>query len=114
MCWTRPDGPLWLLLPCVALLVGLRSRGFVDALRAAFALLQLPVAAVLAQLGFRALYYGDTVPNTAHVKVEWGAQALRAGVAYNVHALTVLGGLVALAAVGVVLAQRPQIGRAHV
>ena len=58
----RVDG--FLFAPVVAAVVGVRSPSV------GVRILALPVAAFLAHTGFRWLYYGDFVPNVAHVKVE--------------------------------------------
>lgn len=107
LCWTRPDGPLWAAIPCLAILWSMRPHGLGAALRSVAGFASLPIAAVLLQLAFRVLYYSDLVPNTAHVKVELSHQAIRAGSAYNLNALTVLAGPMLCALLGTMAAPRP-------
>jgi arabinofuranosyltransferase len=72
LCLTRPDGPLF----TVALVVGLvLARRDVDGVRGAALVAVLPVLATVGQLAFRLSYYGDWVPNTAHVKLGLGVEA---------------------------------------
>ncbi|MCU0865459.1 MAG: hypothetical protein MUC36_16870 [Planctomycetes bacterium] len=103
LCWTRPDGPLWvfgsgLLLGAASLRHGLRR-----AVDRAFWLGALPLLAVLLQLAFRLAWHGDVVPNTAHVKAELDPNAFAAGVDYVVAAVRAHAGLFATAGLGGVL-----------
>ena len=93
LCWTRPDGPLWALtagtgLACLSLQQGLLrgcSRAFWFGLPA--------VLAVAMQLAFRSSYYGDYLPNTAHVKAEFDPASWPAGYAFVSKALLAMPGL---------------------
>ncbi|MBX3461608.1 MAG: hypothetical protein KF830_00415 [Planctomycetes bacterium] len=92
-CWTRPDSPLWVAGIALGLGLAARGGGFGLALRRAAAFAALPAAAVLLQLACRLAYYGDTVPNTAHVKAEFDPGHGGAGVDYVLGAWTALPGL---------------------
>ncbi|MBM3962536.1 MAG: hypothetical protein FJ306_11630, partial [Planctomycetes bacterium] len=108
-CWTRPDAPLWVFVAGLALAAGARS------LRVALALGAPAALAVAAQLAFRLAYYGDTVPNTAHVKAEFDPAAWPAGFAYVGRAIAAHPGSFAAAALAAVAlwrapARRPLLG----
>jgi hypothetical protein len=108
-CWTRPDAPLWVFVAGLALAAGARS------LRVALALGAPAALAVAAQLAFRRAYYGDTVPNTAHVKAEFAPAAWPAGFDYVGSAIAAHpGSFVAAALAAVALwrapARRPLLG----
>lgn len=93
LCLARPDGPLWAFTAGLALLLTNRST-FTRVLW-----FGAPATiAVAAQLLFRVAYYGDVVPNTAHVKAEFDPAAFGAGCEYVGRALAVLPGLTTLAA----------------
>jgi len=80
LCWTRPDGAL--LVAAVAAAVWLAAGPTCASLRSAI-LLGLPgLAAVVAQLGFRLLYYGDWVSNTARAKLALTDERLATGWTY--------------------------------
>ncbi|MCB9877306.1 MAG: hypothetical protein H6835_06860 [Planctomycetes bacterium] len=102
-CWTRPDAPLW-ALGCGGglLLLGLRSDARA-ALRATVTFGAPALVAVLAQSVFRVVYYGDVVPNTAHVKAGFDPARLGDGVTYVTGALLAVPGLTTLAIVGAAL-----------
>jgi len=107
LAWTRPDGPLWAAMACGALLMfGRRGpAGATGVLSRRLAALGLPVlGAVTAQVVFRLAYYGDWVPNTAHVKVASSAATLAFGLDYLHDAWRTLRCLVVPAAIGAVLA----------
>lgn len=110
LCLTRPDGPLWAATVGTALALALRSNG-APALRALLSFGALPAAAFAGQLAFRAVYHGDCVPNTAHVKVEVGSAMLHAGLGYVGAALWAIGGLAALAALATAALARTAGGR---
>lgn len=92
LCLARPDGPLW---------VGTTALGLG---RAGLRLLPWPAAAVLGQLAFRLAYYGEWLPNTAHVKVDPSWASLALGVAYVRDAALVTAGSWGAAALGTGLA----------
>ena len=99
LCLTRPDGPLFAAVFGLSILVLRRfgKRGFRDAILLGVA----PVIALAGQLAFRLAYYGDWVPNTAHMKAHVTAQSIRTGVAYLTHATASLYPLAALALIGI-------------
>lgn len=70
----RVDG--FLFAPVVAACVATRSPNV------AVRILVLPVVALLAHTGFRWLYYGDVVPNVAHVKMEASRARYESGLRY--------------------------------
>jgi hypothetical protein len=78
LCLTRPDGPLFAVIACG--FVFLQSRSSKGA-RTAIALGAFPAAAVLGQLAFRLIYYGDWVPNTARAKVALTGARVESGMA---------------------------------
>jgi len=85
--WTRPEGALIAAVLLAALAAAwVRRRGAAPAplasAAAGFALLFVP------RLAARVLYYGDWVPNTAHVKVSSGLSDLGLGVEYVVRCLS--------------------------
>jgi hypothetical protein len=106
LCLTRPDGPLWTAIPAIVLLLANLRAGIAVALRFASNFATLPILCTFAQLAFRILYYGDTVPNTAHVKVELSMPSLLAGIDYNGAALLAMFGIWVPALLGTVLAFR--------
>jgi hypothetical protein len=84
---TRPDAPLFiaLLVACFPLLFGwgrFKAQPGVAGVVAG-----VPALAGLGQLAFRLAYYGEWVPNTAHIKANVTAGRVRGGLDY------VLGGL---------------------
>ncbi len=99
LCLTRPDGPLFAAVFGLSILVLRRfaRRGFRDAILLGVA----PVIALAGQLAFRLAYYGDWVPNTAHMKAHVTAHSLRTGVAYLANAAGSLYPLAALALIGI-------------
>ncbi|MCA8967761.1 MAG: hypothetical protein KDC48_22965, partial [Planctomycetes bacterium] len=102
-CWTRPDAPLWALCCGIGLwLLGARTDAFA-ALRRTVTFGAPALLAVLAQLAFRVLYYGDVVPNTAHVKAGLDPARLDDGLTYVWRALLAMPGLTLLTIVGAVL-----------
>ncbi|MFO0681534.1 MAG: hypothetical protein U0234_05770 [Sandaracinus sp.] len=77
---TRPEGALF----AIGALAFLRLHAIpsIDR-RAALAALLAPVAvAVLGQLAFRLAYYGDVVPNSAHVKLAFSGRRVAQGLGY--------------------------------
>lgn len=111
LCLTRPDGPLWAAVTGVGLALAVGSRGPAVALRTALSFATLPAAAFLGQLACRFAYYADLVPNTAHVKVEFGALAFAAGIAYVGDSLWVAIGLVGTAALSLLVLLRRAASR---
>jgi len=95
-CLTRPDGALFAAGSVLGLLL-VRGRERAT-LRLAARLALLPALAVLGQLAFRLVYYGQWLPNTAFVKLGFGLVRLRHGLIYLVGGLGSLLPLVILAA----------------
>lgn len=79
---TRPDMPLFVVLLTLALPVLLSGKPWGAVLRVATVIAGLPLAAWLAQLGFRLAYYGQWVPNTAFVKATVTAARAHEGLVY--------------------------------
>jgi len=101
LCLTRPDGAIFVGCACVTLLAAHRCSA--PAIRLVV-WLALPSALLLAgQLGFRLVYYGDWVPNTAYSKVAFTSHRVRTGLDYFWGGIWPLAGLVlpALAQLGV-------------
>jgi arabinofuranosyltransferase len=106
VCLTRPDG----ILLAGAVAAGLfLSRGWTAAW-----LLVPPVIAVVAQQLFRIGYYGDWVPNTAHVKLALNGRRLREGIEYltvGFRYLPLIGlGLIAAVALRLWMVLLPLVG----
>ncbi|MFW2387775.1 MAG: hypothetical protein ACN4G0_05535, partial [Polyangiales bacterium] len=76
LCLTRPDGPLLVVVICGFLLVRSRSG---RAAAQAIAVGILPGLATLGQVGFRLVYYGDWLPNTARAKVAFTSARFESG-----------------------------------
>ena len=74
-CWTRPDAPLF----AVAFAAAFALR---RSWRAAVVLAAIPLLFFSAQLAFRLWYYGDWVPNTAHVKLAFSSERMHQGLRY--------------------------------
>lgn len=100
LCWTRPDGPLWVATTAGVVAAASLRAGARPAAHRAFAFAALPALAATAQLLFRLAYHGDVVPNTAHVKAAVDPTAWPAGLGYVGSALAAHPGLGAAAAAG--------------
>lgn len=101
MCLTRPEGPLFVAITILTLLVSkLRDRNRISIRQAAFVLI-IPLLFIAAQLIFRLAFYGSWVPNTALVKIAPSWHHLGNGLDYvlrgfgNVKALSISGTLAA-------------------
>jgi len=103
VCLTRPDGPLWALMAGTGLFAMSWSQGLATAVQRAlfFGLPALLFVAV--QMAFRLSYYGDYVPNTAHVKAEFDPASFGPGFEFVKGALTAMPGLAIAAALGIVV-----------
>ena len=101
-CWTRPDGPLWALTAGTGLAV-MRGRDWSAAVGTAFWFGLPAIATTSAQLVFRGVYYGDWVPNTAHVKAEFDPASLAPGWAYVQRAAIAMPGLAITAAIAALI-----------
>ena len=107
--WTRADGYLFAGLFATALLASTRSNLRVRLSRGG-ALVLLPTVALLAQLGFRLIYYGAFVPNTALAKVSISAFTLRGGIEYlGDGARTLLPVVLAALAGGIIAGGSPMV-----
>ncbi|HEX6811843.1 MAG TPA: hypothetical protein VF384_09500 [Planctomycetota bacterium] len=113
LCLTRPDGPLWTAGACLALLLAARSSGLGAMSRQAGFFALLPITAVLAQSAYRLAYYGDFVPNTAHVKAESDPDSFAAGCAYVRSAFAALQGIAWPAGLGLAVMLRSKPARAQ-
>jgi arabinofuranosyltransferase len=100
LCWTRPDGPLFIASACGTLLVAGRLRG--PGWRLALWLALPSVLFISLQLAFRLGYYGDWVPNTAHAKLAFTSHRFATGLGYLWGGLVPLAGL-AIPALGQLL-----------
>lgn len=104
LCPTRPDAPLFVAFFTLALfLAWLRAFGFRAALSSALSLAAPPLVLLLSQLGFRLAYYGELVPNTAHIKAQVSLERFPEGLAYLEAGFSHLWPLGALALPGAVL-----------
>ena len=98
----RPDGPLFVAVLAVsAFILSARRAGIRKGLAAGFIVAALPFCVWLGQLGFRLAYYGEWVPNTAHVKMHLTWARASEGLQYVVRGLkvswlTTLSGLAGL------------------
>ncbi|MGK0154049.1 MAG: arabinofuranosyltransferase [Neolewinella sp.] len=99
-CWTRPDGPLWAFTAGTGLAAMSISSGVTTACRRAFWFGLPALLAVVSQVAFRLSYYGDYLPNTAHVKAEFDPESFPAGYAFVESALTAMPGLSVSLAMG--------------
>lgn len=79
---TRPDGILFGISIPFALF--LRDGWSRPAIRRALKLSSVPVAFLVAQIGFRLMYYGGLVPNTAYVKIAFTINRVLGGGVYVV------------------------------
>jgi hypothetical protein len=100
----RADGAV--LVASMVLGVGIAMGRPARAARAAVLTAVIPVVAFLAQLGFRVVYYGDFVPNTARAKVALTAARLAQGVSHVGQGLRPLVVGLALVLIAAVLAGR--------
>lgn len=111
-CWTRPDTPL--LVAMLTLGWWLAQGQDRAALRSGAVLAAIPAGATLLQLGGRLLYYGDWVPNTAHVKLQAGEAHVDMGALYVWDALESHGALLLLAGLALLVTPRGERPRARV
>ena len=103
VCLTRPDGPIWALMAGTGIALTVKPQGIGQAVRSAF-LFGLPaIVAVSCQLAFRLSYYGDFVPNTAHVKAELSSTSIWPGFIYALDAMEAIPGLSLAAIIGAIL-----------
>lgn len=103
VCLTRPDGPLWALMAGAGLFAMSWSQGLATAVQRALFFGLPSLLLVAAQMAFRVSYYGDYVPNTAHVKAEFDPASFGPGFAFVKGALLVMPGLAIAAALGIVV-----------
>jgi hypothetical protein len=100
-CLTRPDGPLWAFTAGTGLAAMSVASGFAIACKRAFWFGLPALVAVVSQVAFRLSYYGDYLPNTAHVKAEFDPKSFPAGYAFVEAAITAMPGLSISMAVGI-------------
>ena len=100
LCWTRPDSPVLVAGVCLGWFLAAGQDK--AALRSAAALAAIPAGATLLQVAGRLAYYGDWVPNTAHVKVRPSEAHTDMGALWTAQALDNHLPLVALAALAFV------------
>lgn len=105
LCVTRPDGPLFAAVTGAAV-IATSGRDFRLSLGLVARLWLFPVLLVAAQLAFRITYYGEMLPNTAHVKLGASPERAVEGARFLFDGLLSLGPFVLLAAVGAVLSTR--------
>lgn len=110
-CWTRPDTPLLVAMLTVGWWLAQGQDRVAFKSGAAFA--AIPAGATLLQLGGRLLYYGDVVPNTAHVKLQAGEAHVDMGALYVWDGLESHGALLLLCAVAVLLTPKGEVPRAR-
>ncbi len=110
LCLTRPDGVVFSGAIFIAGLFPGPGQAFVSRLGNAVRISLPSIIAVLAQLAFRLLYYGDVVPNTARIKVAFTKARVITGIEYMMNGLVTLLPLVLLSLVAVVILWR---GRTH-
>lgn len=101
---TRPDGMLFAAGVCVWLLATSRSRG--DALRALIRVCAPLAIVFIAVCVFRYSYYGDVVPNTAHIKAGINLHTISYGLRYMA-----FGAIRYAVPVGILLAAATLVGR---
>jgi len=80
MCLTRVDGPLFCAMAAVWIVAMGRVRKEVIVRAGAF--LVVPALLVLGQLVFRLSYYGEWLPNVAHIKISPSVTHLSGGIRY--------------------------------
>jgi hypothetical protein len=100
MCLTRPDGPV--ICGLAALWIALTGRSRFEGIVRAAAFLAVPVLLVLGQLVFRLSYYGEWLPNVAHVKISPSVSHFYGGVLYVGRGLWALMPASGIAVVGLV------------
>lgn len=108
-CWTRPDSPLWVASAGIVLGLASHRAGLRTMLSRTLLFAALPLLAFAAQLAFRLAYYGEWVPNTAHVKAQFDPGSAASGIDYVASALWTSPGLTWPALLGavVLLFRRP-------
>lgn len=109
---TRPDGGLFTVTTCAALLLPLgfdrrmrRATGRIAAIAGVF---------FCGQVAFRRFYYGAWLPNTAHVKVAFTTARLSAGWQYVAGAEPYLWSLLLMALAATAVAMTQQASRRRV
>ncbi len=112
LCLTRPDGALFTAAVVLTILLtkGINYRTF----RIAFSIILLPVIFYLGQLGFRLMYYGEWVPNTALVKISFSLKHLLDGLKYIKNGFTALSPLSELTLITVIVTLRNKTQRARI
>ncbi|MEM9045131.1 MAG: hypothetical protein AAGC81_10565 [Pseudomonadota bacterium] len=85
---TRPDSPLF--VAAYALIPLLAQADIASKVRSTFLLVGIPIACFGFQLAFRMHYYGDVVPNTAHVKMSGSVNHALDGLNYTITGLALV------------------------
>lgn len=111
LCWTRPDSPL--LVACLCLGWFLATGQDRAALRSGAVLAAVPAGATVLQLLFRLAYYGDHLPNTAHVKLRPSEAHTDMGALWTAQALDAHLPLLGLALLAVLWSPRGEPARAR-
>lgn len=96
LCWTRPDGPLLVVLVGLGLILAMKRDR--ETLRRAGLLLTIPAVFVVAQLAFRLLYYSAWIPNSGTAKLAFTAERVFQGLRYITEAAVPFRALIILAA----------------
>jgi arabinofuranosyltransferase len=112
LCLTRPDGPIFTIALVGAIF---HIRGISrSTLQLSVQLIVIPVATYAAQLGFRLIYYGEWVPNTALVKLAGTLERANEGIEYLVMAMRGAWPLIAVALVAVFVQRGERVARARI
>jgi arabinofuranosyltransferase len=82
LCITRPDSPIFVVGVALSILIGRRLLGYSWSWRTVLLPVVVPLLFYGGQTGFRLLYYGELVPNTALVKISPSAYHLTGGLKY--------------------------------
>lgn len=105
LVWTRPDAPLLVIVVAASSFFVVRRHGALrTALFASALIAGAPFLAWLVQLGFRLAYYGEWVPNPAHIKTHLSWARMGGGLRYVGRGLRVGWLISAAGAVGAVFA----------
>jgi len=103
LCLSRPDGAL---LSAAVIAAAFLTQGLHRESARACARLAWPSgAAIVAQLGFRLVYYDDWLPNTARAKLSLSSERVASGLSYLWHGAEFLWPLCVVAVVSTLLAR---------
>jgi arabinofuranosyltransferase len=107
LCITRPDSPLFVTTIFLAVAISRGKGHFFQSCK----LLLIPVVMIVLQLGFRLLYYGEWVPNTALVKISPSINHIRSGIWYVVGGFRTMGPFSHIAMLGMICSLIPKSTR---